>query len=285
MFNNFQIASFHDFEIIDDFSNLDDFITVFEIDLSFLNQVSYLRGNFIVNYAFDACFRIGKKLLRYEFKNEFDNDIFSEKINNIWILNKIMGNHIDYPIIFGKYFDSDIFPMNRKYGKSISRLLTVDNKFIEEFCNLYNKLFLIQNDAKRKREFDFLFSKFVSATCNDVDWYSRVVDLVTIIECIFFRGENSNEISFRLSLLWSKLSNGHSNKTENENFELMKNSYNLRSAIVHGNWNSVDKLTNKLSANEYFDYLLYVATYLIKLKIVEDDNFFDKSNLDKLIFK
>jgi hypothetical protein len=270
---------------MDDFSTLDDFITVFEIDAFFLNQVSYLRGNFIVNNVFDACFRIGKKLLLSKFNNEFDNDIFIEKINNIWILNKIMGNHIDYPIIFGKYFDSDIFSVNRKYGKSIRPLLTVDKKFIEEFCNLYNKLLLIQNDAKRKREFDFLFSKFVSATSIDVDWYSRLVDLVTIIECIFFRGENSNEINFRLSLLWSKLSNGHSDKTENENFELMKNSYDLRSAIVHGSWKRVDKLTNKLSTNEYLDYLLYVATYLIKLKIVEDDNFFNKSNLDKLIFK
>jgi hypothetical protein len=176
-----------------------------------------------------------------------------------------------------KFIDNN-YVVREKFGDS----LIIKKDDIPVILKLYKK----NNILKEDKNINFFLAKnMLNYGMNKIHPGDAVIDYFTGLEAIFIRGSSDN-LSYRLSILVAAIL-GKSQKFEEkkEIFEFIKDMYNLRSRLVHGDRSkeSIKFIIKKLNRPN----LLRLEEYLrnsLKLFIKRPDNF-NEENLLKILLK
>lgn len=165
-----------------------------------------------------------------------------------------------------------------KFGDSI----IIKKSDVPEILELYKKNNILKKDKKinfflAKNRLSYGMSKFHPE--------QAIIDYITGLEAIYIRGGSEN-LSFRLSILVAAIiGRSQSFRDKKKIFDFIKDMYNLRSRLVHGD-RSKDSM-KFISKNLNQQNLLQLEEYLrksLKLFIKKPENF-DEENLLRILLK
>lgn len=160
--------------------------------------------------------------------------------------------------------------------ESIEKLIKV-NKIVVE----YNK------EARNNREdnswkpnrWSYAYNQYLNA-CRSLSIEISILNLITALESLLVKG--NGELSFRVGLFSSIIFADDIDERE-ETFRLIKEMYNIRSKVVHGEIEEVFKrLSNPSIYDKYFKLKEICPTILIKLYKIDEVRVFNA--IDSTLF-
>lgn len=163
------------------------------------------------------------------------------------------------------------------YSPGETRRVKVTNIIDEESLlkveSWYNYL---KYDKKREivNSWNFALQEYYSA-CNVDTIEQGILSLITALEALFSPG--SSELVYRVSLN-TAMYLGDSPEKRKKLFDMVKNMYDLRSKMVHGD---VSALSKKLKSSEN-DYLFFELKYIVSTALFKTKDI-SKDDLIKLV--
>lgn len=152
-----------------------------------------------------------------------DEKIFTEELNMFLLsLRLYRDGNVFAPIIF----NPDAIGIHYVYPQFIqdTEKYTI---YLKEFNQIKNIFSLI----KQNEVFSLIFDRFNNALSKETNKKNSFIDLVTILESLFLKNNDKQELAFRFSLYTSFILK---NKLKSKaSFEEMKNIYSVRSQLVH----------------------------------------------------
>lgn len=157
----------------------------------------------------------------------------------------------------------------------------------EDVQSIIKNFEIICEYSKRKNEdnnknitrWDYAYNQYLNA-CASITIEVSIITMVTGMESLLVNG--NGELTYKVSLN-SSLITADSKEERKEIYKLVKNMYNLRSKVVHG---EVKEVINKLSSeniyNDYFKLKDLFSKILIKTYNYDEKELFEK--IDDMIF-
>ena len=140
------------------------------------------------------------------------------------------------------------------YWKDVDRKLSnylISKKEEQDFKSFWNKYTKINY-------FNFALNRFHIADYNVYSEF-RLINYVECLEFLFVPDSSSGEISYKFKIRGTKILGESKTQSEKENILMnLKNLYNLRSSIVHGNTKKKIKLK---SDKKWEDFLVILRDY------------------------
>ena len=193
----------------------------------------------------------------------------SEDIANQDIINTLTNSIINYYSKIEDDFDVDDIKIDINQD-DINHLITVNGLVIDH--NKKNKEMREYGTWKPNR-WIYAYNQYLNA-CNSLSVEIGILNLITALESLLVKG--SGEISYRVRL-FSALVSRDTYEDRKEVADLVKEMYDLRSKVVHGEINEViKKLNNNDIYDKYFKLKKICADILIKLYDIDENMVFEK---------
>lgn len=193
-----------------------------------------------------------------------DSEIFTESYEN--------GKKKTFNFIDKNYASRE------KFGES----LVIKKNDIPEILKLYKKNNILKKD---RRTIFFLAKNRLNYGMNKFHPGDAIIDYITGLEALYIRGSSDN-LNFRLSVLIAAvLGKSQSFEDKKKILDFIKDMYNLRSRIVHGDRSkeSIKFIGKKLNHQNILKLEEYLRKSL-KLFIKKPENF-NEENLLKVLLK
>lgn len=167
-----------------------------------------------------------------------------------------------------------------KFGVNEDDKIEIIKKDINRICPIYRRIFKELSNNKYNPLANSL--DFFTKAIKEVDVKSRILYLAICLEGLFVNGDDNTEISYKLGLRCSYLLNKYYKDANRKEIDSeIKNSYKLRSRIIHGcdYKNASDKLIRQSDGKKRFesDHVISIENILKRLYKIVLENYYEES--------
>ena len=199
----------------------------------------------------------------------------SEDFFNKEIINSFTNTIINYYSMGDNY---DIDKKNIEIGEeNIRKLIKINNIVIE-----YNKEVKSEkeNNIWKPNRWAYAYNQYLNA-CRSLSIEISILNLITALESLLIKG--FGDITYRVCLFSGIIYTDNTKERENT-FKLIKEMYNIRSKVVHGEIAEVyKKLSDPNIYDKYFKLKEICVDILIKLYKIDEDRVFN--TIDNTLFR
>lgn len=197
---------------------------------------------------------------KINFRAESD-DSFNQKI-----INNFTNTIINY---YSGKDDCNIDKRNIEIdGESIESLIRINKMVIEYNKEAKNKR---KNNRWKPNRWVYAYNQYLNA-CRSLSIEISILNLITALESLLVKGPG--EITYRVCL-FSSIIYTDDIKEREKTFKLIKEMYNIRSKVVHGEIEEVYKRLSKPSIyDKYFKLKEICVTIIIKLYKIDEEKVF-----------